>query len=104
MTRAAVNLEGMPQIHFLDVTNRETAASRDAQVALVARRPDAVIAELVSFRHLTMPRHHDVRPSDVLLRRMRGTIAAAAERAPIDFADLLMTPGLGARIKCEPCY
>jgi hypothetical protein len=44
-----------------------------------------------------MPRHHDVRPSDVLLRRMRGTIAAAAERAPIDFADLLMTPGLGAR-------
>ena len=33
----------------------------------------------------------------MLLRRMRGTLAAAAERAPIDFADLLMTPGLGAR-------
>jgi hypothetical protein len=44
-----------------------------------------------------MPMHHDVRPSDVLLRRMRGTLAAAAERGPIDFADLLMTPGLGAR-------
>jgi uncharacterized protein len=44
-----------------------------------------------------MPRHHDVRPSDVLLRRMRGTIAAAAARAPVDFAELLMTPGLGAR-------
>jgi hypothetical protein len=44
-----------------------------------------------------MPRHHDVRPSDVLLRRLRGTLAAAAARAPVDFADLLMTPGLGAR-------
>jgi hypothetical protein len=44
-----------------------------------------------------MPRHHDVRPSDVLVRRLRGTLAAAAARAPVDFAELLMTPGLGAR-------
>ena len=38
-----------------------------------------------------------MRPSDVLARRLRGTLAAAAERAPADFAELLMTPGLGAR-------
>ena len=31
------------------------------------------------------------------MRRLRGTLAAAAARAPVDFADLLMTPGLGAR-------
>jgi uncharacterized protein len=62
-----------------------------AQLALVARGPDAVLP------HLLMPHHHDVRPSDVLARRLRGTLAAAAERAPADFAELLMTPGLGAR-------
>ena len=35
--------------------------------------------------HLVMPAHHDVRPSDVLRRRLHGTLAAAAERGPADF-------------------
>ncbi|MGZ3405521.1 MAG: DUF763 domain-containing protein [Polyangia bacterium] len=84
-------IDGPSHGDIVNLTDRRAGASRTAQLALVARGPDAVLP------HLTMPRHHDVRPSDVLLRRMRGTLAAAAERAPIDFADLLMTPGLGAR-------
>jgi hypothetical protein len=44
-----------------------------------------------------MPAHHDVRPSDVFLRRLRATLVAAASRAPADFAELLLTPGVGAR-------
>jgi hypothetical protein len=47
--------------------------------------------------HLALPAHHDVRASDVVLRRLHGTLAAAAERGPQDFTDLLLTPGLGAR-------
>jgi hypothetical protein len=31
------------------------------------------------------------------LRRLHGTLAAAAERGPADFPDLLLTPGVGAR-------
>jgi hypothetical protein len=46
---------------------------------------------------LVMPAHHDVRPKDVHVRRLRGNLAAAAARAPKDFADLLLTPGVGAR-------
>ena len=44
-----------------------------------------------------MPAHHDVRPADVHLRRLHGALAAAAERGPADFPDLLLTPGVGAR-------
>ena len=44
-----------------------------------------------------MPDHHGVSPSDVLMRRLHGTLAAAAERGPKDFAELLLTPGVGAR-------
>ena len=44
-----------------------------------------------------MPAHHDVRSSDVFTRRLHGTLAAAAERGPLDFPDLLLTPGVGAR-------
>jgi hypothetical protein len=47
--------------------------------------------------HLQMPARHDVRASDVLLHRLRGTLAAAADRGPSDFGELLLTPGLGAR-------
>jgi len=38
-----------------------------------------------------------VRAEDVVLRRLRGALAAAAERGPRDFAELLLVPGVGAR-------
>jgi hypothetical protein len=47
--------------------------------------------------HLHMPAHHDVRASDVVLRRLHGVLAAAADRGPKDFTELLLTPGVGAR-------
>ncbi len=47
--------------------------------------------------HLHMPSHHDVRASDVVLRRLQGVLAAAADRGPKDFTELLLTPGVGAR-------
>jgi hypothetical protein len=47
--------------------------------------------------HLQMPARHEVLASDVMLRRLHGALAAAADRGPKDFADLLLTPGVGAR-------
>lgn len=99
---AITALAGEPAGTVLNLTDRRAAASRAAQLELVARGPDATLAVLSrwpapSTPHLSLPAHHDVRPSDVLLRRLRGTLAAAAARGPVDFADLLMTPGLGAR-------
>ncbi|HEX8755381.1 MAG TPA: DUF763 domain-containing protein [Steroidobacteraceae bacterium] len=47
--------------------------------------------------HLQMPARHEVLASDVVLRRLHGALAAAADRGPQDFADLLLTPGVGAR-------
>jgi len=47
--------------------------------------------------HLHMPAHHEVRASDVVLRRLHGALAAAADRGPKDFTELLLTPGIGAR-------
>jgi hypothetical protein len=44
-----------------------------------------------------MPAHHDVRASDVHVRRLHGNLAAAADRGPADYPDLLLTPGVGAR-------
>jgi hypothetical protein len=69
--------------------------------------PDGIVREFASraadhqaqpsLPHLVMPAHHDVRSSDVFTRRLHGTLAGAAERGPIDFPELLLTPGVGAR-------
>src|SRR5262249_2042510 len=63
------------------------------EFAALARAPTAQL----ELPHLVMPAHHDVRSSDVFIRRLHGTLAAAAERAPADFPELLLTPGVGAR-------
>lgn len=47
--------------------------------------------------HLVMPAHHDVRPKDVILRRLHGSLTAAADQGPTDFSQLLLVPGVGAR-------
>jgi hypothetical protein len=44
-----------------------------------------------------LPDHHDVRAEDVIIRRLRGALAAAAEQGPKDFPELLLVPGVGAR-------
>ena len=44
-----------------------------------------------------MPARHDVRASDVFLRRLRATLTAAADLGTADFAELLLVPGVGAR-------
>src|SRR5580698_7128426 len=104
-------IEGSQQGEIVNLTDRRAAAARRSQVALLATLgPDGIVRELgrlderptkvlaePELPHLTMPDHHDVRAENVVMRRLHGTLAAAADRGPADFADLLLTPGVGAR-------
>ncbi|MFZ0430846.1 MAG: DUF763 domain-containing protein, partial [Acidobacteriota bacterium] len=83
-------VEGPNQGVILNLTDRRARRARAAQVELAAA-PERVIETL------RMPRHHDVRASDVNLRHLRSALLAAANRGPEDFQDLLMTPGVGPR-------
>lgn len=89
-------ITGQPGGEIVNLTDHRAAPSRDAQLALV-ESPDRVVDELRRLPSLHMPAHHDVTKNDVVLRRVAGALAAAAERAPKDFAELLLTPGVGAR-------
>ena len=86
-------IEGRPGGSILNLTDRRAAAARDASLEL-SREPGLVLRELP---RLQMPAHHDVRRSDVFLRRLHGTLAAAREAGPRDFPELLLQPGVGAR-------
>jgi uncharacterized protein len=101
-------IDGPSQGEIINLTDRRAGASRVAQLDLLAQLgPDRIVAELAAatlkppaqplLPHLIMPAHHDVRSSDVFIRRLHGTLVAAAERGPADFPQLLLTPGVGAR-------
>ncbi len=108
-------IDGQGQGTIVNLTDRRAEASRQAQIeilgslgpdgiarkflALEEREADAtpVASQQPLLPHLVMPEHHDVRAKDVVLRRLHGTLAAAANRGPEDFPDLLMTPGVGPR-------
>lgn len=92
-------IDGLPQGEIVNLTDARAAAARRAELELLAQGPDLVVDTLrrIPQPHLTMPAHHEVTRNDVQLRRLHATIAAAAQAAPRDFAELLLTPGLGAR-------
>lgn len=104
-------IEGQGQGNIVNLADRRAGRSRDGQLNLLASLgPDQIVREWAALRppenaamdqpslpHLFMPAHHDVREKDVNMRRLHGTLAAAADRAPVNFEHLLLTPGVGAR-------
>jgi uncharacterized protein len=107
-------IDGVAQGKIVNLADRRAESSRRAQLDLLSSLgPDKIAREFSLLErdgetspaksaqallpHLIMPAHHDVRAKDVIARRLHGTLAAAADRGPKDFPDLLLTPGVGAR-------
>lgn len=112
-------IDGQTQGQIINLTDHRAAASRHGQLDLLHDLgPDGILRELAAIDraalpavataappcpdqpllpHLVMPARHDVRPEDVVSRRLHGALAAAASNGPADFAELLLVPGVGAR-------
>ncbi len=107
-------IDGIGQGTIINLADRRAEASRHAQLELLTSLgPDRIARELAALEagdkrpvppteqltlpHLVMPHHHDVRASNVIARRLHGNLAAAADRGPKDFSELLLTSGVGAR-------
>jgi hypothetical protein len=109
-------IEGPGQGEIVNLTDHRAEPSRRMQLELLASLgPDGIARELSKLEardthfsiptpqtepllpHLDLPAHHEVRASDLIARRLHGNLAAAADRGPTDFADLLLIPGVGAR-------
>jgi hypothetical protein len=107
-------IEGRDQGRIVNLADRRADRSRAGQLDLLASLgPDSIVREVAALEasptaaaenhtqpmlpHLIMPAHHDVRETDVNMRRLHGNLAAAADRGPVDFEALLLTPGVGAR-------
>ena len=108
---AAIEGPGLGEI--VNLTNHRAEPSRRGQLELLTSLgPDGIARELAKIAacdamadasrepmlpHLDLPAHHDVHAGDVVAKRLYGNLAAAADRGPTDFPELLLTPGVGPR-------
>jgi hypothetical protein len=112
-------IEGRNQGSIVNLADARAERNRQASLELVHAGPDRPVSLLHRWRdsgnaalslfpelepapepalpHLSLPARHAVLASDVVLRRLHATLAAAADRGPKDFAELLLLPGVGAR-------
>ncbi|SFO64308.1 hypothetical protein SAMN03159463_02466 [Mesorhizobium sp. NFR06] len=105
-------IEGERQGEIVNLTDHRAEKARGSQVELLkTMSPEKILAELAVLEprpvpepaaqpllpNLVMPAHHDVRESDIVMRRLHGNIASAIESGPKDFPELLLVPGVGSR-------
>ncbi len=116
-------IEGRNVGVIVNLADARAERSRLAGLDLVRSHPDRTVAVLRRWResgnlalplfpeldaetaapaesagpHLDLPHHHEIRATDISLKRLHATLTAAAHRGPRDFAELLLQPGVGAR-------
>jgi hypothetical protein len=79
----------------------EIARARPAKILkeaqLIDTTANSTSAKPAAMRYLKMPRHHEVRATDVDLKRLGAVLAVAYEQNLHDFAELLLIEKLGPR-------
>lgn len=85
---------------IVNLTDHRAVQARDDSLDIIKENPDDTLNELkliLSDRNLTMPHHHEIKATDVFLKRLHGVLALARETGVDNFENLLLTKGLGPR-------
>lgn len=85
---------GENQGTIMNLVDHRSEQARSAMLDTVHQRPEPILNEA---RHLKLPRHHDVRETEVDLKRLGAVLATAYDRDLRDFASLLLVENLGPR-------
>ncbi|HEY3836812.1 MAG TPA: DUF763 domain-containing protein, partial [Bryobacteraceae bacterium] len=87
-------IAGTHQGVIMNLVDTQARPAQDALLAIARQAPEVALRDV---RHLTMPRHHEVRAENVDLKRLGAVLAVAYERELKGFADLLLVENLGPR-------
>jgi len=85
---------GENQGKILNLTHRQAKPTQNGILKLTKERPDSMMKEI---QKILLPRHHQVKPSDINLKRLGAILALAYEGHNQDFETLLLLKGLGPK-------
>ena len=86
---------------IMNLVDAQAQPAQNAMLEIGRQPPGKILNNVQSFgasaRYLQMPAHHDVRTTDVDLKRLGAVLALAYEKDLHDFAELLLLEKLGPR-------
>jgi hypothetical protein len=85
---------GRNQGNILNLVDKQAQPTRQGVLDISKERTELIIPEI---RKIIMPSHHEVRATDVDLKRLGSVLAVAHEKEVTDFESLLLIEGLGPR-------
>lgn len=85
---------GKNQGVILNLTDTQSGPAKEGILSITKENPEAILPEI---RKIVMPRHHDVRATDVNLKRLGSVLALAHEKEVRNFESLLLLEGVGPR-------
>jgi hypothetical protein len=94
---------GEPQGTIINLVDARAQPAQQAMLDITREHPERTlsearaVAESASERYLHLPSHHEVRSTNVDLKRLGAVLAVAYERGLHDFAELLLLEKLGPR-------
>ena len=96
---------GEHQGTIMNLVDVQSRPAQSAMLELAHSHPDATLQEAAriakslptNIPHLQLPKHHDVRPHNLDLKRLGAVLALAYERDLHNFAELLLLEKLGPR-------
>jgi hypothetical protein len=87
-------ITGENQGLILNLADEKASVTRNSIVNIAKENPDRMMAEI---RKIIMPRHHEVKASDVNMKRLGAILTLAHEKQIVDFEPLLLLEGVGPR-------
>jgi len=85
---------GENQGTIMNLVDSKASRAQNALIEIANERPDKT---LIAARHLRMPAHHDVRETNIDLKRLGAVLAVAYDKGLQDFTELLLLEKLGPR-------
>jgi len=85
---------GKNQGEILNLADIEAASAKTGILDIVKEKPSLILPEI---QKIVMPRHHEVRASNVNLKRLGAVLALAHESDLSNFESLLLLEGVGPR-------
>ena len=88
------SIYGKPGKNILNLVSKDASGAQQGILDILDETPGRMMKEVM---HMQMPSHHDVRTTDIDLKRLGSVLYLAYENDLSDFEGALLLPGMGPR-------